>query len=204
MSFLPPLLLHYFVTYRCNCRCRFCDIWQIPAPQKFHANVEDVFRNLYDARRLGVRFVDFTGGEPLLHDDLPDMLKYAKKLGYQTTVTTNCLRYVKESGRLRGWVDFLHFSLDALDARQHDALRGRSVFDQVMHSLDVARDLGESPDLLFTVSSENINQIVPLADFALALGSMLVVNPVFSYASVPDIEIALLKRLESYAARPYV
>jgi organic radical activating enzyme len=176
----------------------------MPTSQQQHAKLDDVFKNLRDARKLGVRFVDFTGGEPLLHVDLPEMLRYAKKLGYHTTITTNCLRYEHKSERLRGLVDFLHFSLDALQARQHDTLRGRSTFDQVMHSLDVARDLGEKPDLLFTVSSQNINQIAPLADFARALGLMLVVNPVFSYASVTELDVALLKKLESYASRPYV
>ena len=48
-------------------------------------DMEDILdnarQNLRDLKRLGVRVVDFTGGEPLLHRQLPDLLREAKQLG---------------------------------------------------------------------------------------------------------------------------
>lgn len=200
----PPILLHYYITLRCNCNCRFCDIWKIPTRKSDDADPAQVIRNLRDARELGVRFVDFTGGEPLLHEKLPDMLAEAKRLGLRTTITTNTLLYPQKAATLRSLVDFLHFSLDALHAEKHDAIRGRHTFDQVMRSIDAARALGEKPDLLFTVDENNIAELAPLARFAQALQLVLVVNPVFSYSGIAAPQTSLLRTIERYNAKPFV
>ncbi|MCU0353574.1 MAG: radical SAM protein, partial [Cytophagales bacterium] len=59
-----PVLCNYYLTYRCNATCGFCDIWERPSP---YATPENVLKNLTDLKRLGVKVIDFTGGEPLLH-----------------------------------------------------------------------------------------------------------------------------------------
>ncbi len=202
MNLLPPILLHYYITYRCNCRCSFCNIWRTDNSED--ARLKDVIQNLQDARKLGVRFVDFTGGEPLLHKDLPQMLAFARKIGYKTSVTTNCKLYPKRAKELKNKVNFLHFSLDSLVAEQHNKLRGANVFDDVMKSIDMARSLGERPDLLFTITNGNANQLSLLSEFAKRCGLMLIVNPVFSHTSTHDLDIDLLKQIERFRYRPYV
>ena len=199
---MPPILLHYYITERCNCRCAICDIWQ--KPSSGDARLPQVVENLKSAKRLGVRFVDFTGGEPLLHDDLPAMLTAAKKLGLQTSVTTNGVRYAQFAEQLAGRVDYLHFSLDALDESRHNALRGRGLFRRVMENIDLARQLRETPDLLFTVTENNLDQLAPLVGFAQALGLMLIVNPFFSYALPHRPQSELLQQIERFAAAPFV
>ena len=72
-----PVLCNYYVTYRCNAKCSFCDIWERPSP---YVNLKNVKENLKDLKRLGVQVIDFTGGEPLLHRELPLFLDYAKEL----------------------------------------------------------------------------------------------------------------------------
>lgn len=203
MKRLPPLLLHYYITERCNCRCTFCRIWKIPAKKSEDASLSCVLENLRDARQLGVRFVDFTGGEPLLHDQLPDMLFAAKRLGLRTSVTTNCLCYIERSAELKGLIDFLHFSLDALCAETNDQRRGRKTFTDVMQSLDRARQLGERPDLLFTVDHQNFTFLNPMAEFAKSLGLVLVINPLFSRAVVNH-DVDLIRIINHFAAQPFV
>lgn len=204
MTFLPPILLHYYITERCYCRCSFCDIWKIPANNTYDAKIDDVLQNLRNARRLGVQFVDFTGGEPLLHNELPVMLREAKSLGYKTSITTNCLQYEKRAEEVAGLVDFLHFSLDGLTAQKHDAVRGQRAFTYVMTSLDRARELEETPDLLFTVNRDNIDHFEPLVEFAQRLGLMLIVNPVFAYGEFDQSDVPVLRQIERFAAAPFV
>ncbi len=199
---LPPILLHYYITERCNCRCRFCELWRKPGAGD--ARPDDVRRNLAAARNLGVRFVDFTGGEPLLHGDLPAMLRYAKELGLLTSVTTNGLLYAEAARRMAGLVDFLHFSLDALDESLHNELRGRDAFAEVMQNIDLALSLGETPDLLFTLTPENRRQLRPLVRFAQTLGLMLIVNPLFSVDQPHQVQTDLLAEAEAFAAAPFV
>ena len=116
-----PILCNYYVTYRCNAKCGFCDIWEKPSPL---ITLEDVEKNLKDLKKLGVKVIDFTGGEPLLHTQLKDFLQIAKDNRFLTTVTTNGLLYPKRAGELKGLIDMLHFSLDSSIAEEHDKMRG--------------------------------------------------------------------------------
>lgn len=195
----PPLLLHYYITLRCNCNCSFCDI---QAPKE--AEYKKVIQNLRDARKSRILFVDFTGGEPLLHPRLPDMLSEAKSLGYKTSVTTNGLLYTERARELAGLVDFLHISLDSLDAEEHNTIRGRSVFDAVMRSIDTARQIGEHPDILYTVTPQTIAQLSRMVCFAQSLQLMLLVNPIFTRSPHLKLKPYHFKKLERYAAVPYV
>ena len=177
-----PVLCNYYVTYRCNATCSFCDIWERPSP---YVTLDNARQNLRDLKKLGVRVVDFTGGEPGLHPQLPDLLREAKQIGLITTVTTNALLYPKQAERLRGLVDMLHFSLDSPVAGEHDQSRGVRCFDKVMESIAIARQLGERPDILFTVFERNVHQIRRMhEEICLPNDLMLILNPVFEYNTV--------------------
>ncbi len=199
-----PILLHYYITERCNCRCTFCDIWKTAPPRSADAKLEEVERNLAEARMLGARFVDFTGGEPLLHPALPRMLQTAKMLKFKTSVTTNGLRYPRRAVELRGLIDFLHLSLDAADAPTHDALRGKAVYDAAIESLETADKIGERPDILFTVTPENLDQLEPMRKLAAHYRVMLIVNPVFSLTSEHGLAESALQHIESFSRRRWV
>ncbi len=200
-----PILCNYYVTYRCNARCVFCDFWQRNDYKRTpDARLKDVIANLRDLRQLGVIFVDFTGGEPLLNRDLPLMLKEAKTLGFITSVTTNTLLYEKRAREIRGLVDILHFSLDSLRPEKHNALRGVPVFEAVMRSIRLAKDLGEQPDLLFTVTEANYKELPELAAFAQKERLMLVTNPVFSYFGNPGASEQVVQFVEKFQHTPFV
>jgi MoaA/NifB/PqqE/SkfB family radical SAM enzyme len=177
-----PVLCNYYVTYRCNATCGFCDIWERPSP---YVTVSSVEQNLRDLRRLGVKVIDFTGGEPLLHRQIDQLLALAKKMGFITTLTTNALLYPKYAERLAGKVDMLHFSLDSPVKEEHDRSRGVSCFDAVMQSIRIAGSMGERPDILFTVFEHNIHQVRQVWEgVCLPNNLVLILNPVFDYKEV--------------------
>lgn len=177
-----PVLCNYYVTYRCNATCSFCDIWEKPSP---YANLQTVAKNLDDLKRLGVKVIDFTGGEPLLHRQIDQLLAIAKEKKFITTLTTNGLLYPKYAEKLRGKIDMLHFSLDSPHKEEHDAGRGVACFDFVMESIRIAKTLGERPDILYTVFEHNIHQIEALwREICLPNDLVLILNPVFEYNQV--------------------
>jgi len=200
-----PVLCNYYVTYRCNATCSFCDIWERPSP---YVTIENARENFRDLKRLGVRVIDFTGGEPLLHRQLPALLAEAKQQGFITTVTTNGLLYPKQAESLRGLVDMLHFSLDSPNADEHDKGRGVRCFDKVMESIAIAKTFGERPDILFTVFEHNIDQIEAMySTICQPNGLVLILNPVFSYNTVDTggaLSEAALQELSNWGNRPGV
>jgi MoaA/NifB/PqqE/SkfB family radical SAM enzyme len=138
-----------------------------------------VFRNLYSARKSGCSFVDFTGGEPLLHQELPAFLKEAKRIGFITSVTTNCLLFKKRAQELDNLIDLLHFSIDSSDASEHNRIRGVDCFDHVIDSISEAKKYRLVPDLLFTYTNENIDRADGIYTIAKNNKLMMILDPVF-------------------------
>lgn len=198
-----PVLCNYYVTYRCNATCSFCDIWERPSP---YITLENAKSNFKALKKLGVKVVDFTGGEPLLHRQIDELLREAKKAGLITTITTNGLLYPKYASRLRGLVDMLHFSLDSPNRDEHDQSRGVKCFDKVMESIQIAKSYNERPDILFTVFENNIHQIQQLWDeICLPNDLVLILNPVFEYNQVgAQLSTEALQELREWGKRKNV
>jgi MoaA/NifB/PqqE/SkfB family radical SAM enzyme len=196
-----PILCNYHITTRCNARCTFCHIYK---EKNRSVRKDDVIKNLLDLKKLGIRFIDFTGGEPLLHPDIPEMLQTAKQLGFITTVTTNCILYPRRAHELRGLIDLLHFSLDGPSPKVHDRIRGASCFHLVMESFAMARDLGERPDILYTVDDTNLSALNDMIQIAIKLGLILLVNPVFSYFGNPGVDRDTIQTILSAGSQPNV
>jgi MoaA/NifB/PqqE/SkfB family radical SAM enzyme len=178
-----PVLLHYYITNRCNSRCTFCSIWQ--DRPKFDADIRDVEKNLHDAWNAGCTFIDFTGGEPLLHKDLPKFLDIAKKIGFITSVTTNCILFPERAAELGGKIDLLHFSLDADSSEMHDSIHGVKSYDLVIKSVSIAKKYHLTPDLLFSYSNENIDHFKGVAHFAHRKRIVVILDPLFTLTG-PD------------------
>ena len=196
-----PVLCNYYVTYRCNAKCGFCDIWEKPSP---YVSLENAEQNLKALKKLGVNVVDFTGGEPLLHREIDRLLGLAKKYGFITTLTTNGLLYPKWAEKIKGKVDMLHFSLDSMDKDKHDTGRGVACYDFVMKSVTLAKALGQRPDILFTVFEDNVHEISEIYDYCQKQQLLLILNPVFNYSDVATgkpLSTTTLTTLNSWAGK---
>src|SRR6266542_4899677 len=80
-----PMACNYYVTTICNAKCGFCDIWDGPARDKPKLlPMDQSARIIAGLKQIGVRYIDFTGGEPLLARDLPHLLRTAKNIGIKT------------------------------------------------------------------------------------------------------------------------
>lgn len=200
-----PILCNYYLTYRCNAWCDFCHFGDHARfRDSRHARTDDVLRNIGQLRNLGVRFIDLTGGEPLLHPDIDVIARAAREAGLMTSITSNGLLYPKWAERLRGLVNLLHFSLDSADRMQHDRMRGVACFDAVLESLSIARRLGETPDLLFTVTDENVGQLEAVYTIAREHNTLLLLNPIFGYFREEALADATLDTIERFARKPRV
>jgi MoaA/NifB/PqqE/SkfB family radical SAM enzyme len=110
--------------------------------------------------------VIFLGGEPTMHKDLPEAVRYAKKKGLAVTVDSNgyllhdFLDHVGSDD-----VDFLSFSLDGPTPEVNDPIRGEGVFEVCVANIKKAVASGFNVSLIYTVSAKNIHhleQMIPL------------------------------------------
>ena len=193
------LLCNYYVTYRCNAFCEFC---HFAAHENFnstpYAKLEDFKFNIEQIAELGVKFIDLTGGEPLLHKDIHLMAEYAKSFNMQTSITTNALLYPKFAEKLAGKIDLLHFSLDSPDEEEHNRIRKVDCYKQIFKSIEIAESVGEFPDILFTVTDETYLKLPRMHEIAANHDLVLLVNPVFSYFGNPGLSDKAIDYIENY------
>jgi MoaA/NifB/PqqE/SkfB family radical SAM enzyme len=113
-------------TYRCQCRCPHC--YSNAPDRREHIELETgAWKSVLDqAKELGVLEATFSAGEPLLRDDIADLVRHAHDIGLLTRISTNGLLLtrervaeLKEAGLTQCGV-----SIDDADPEVHDRLRG--------------------------------------------------------------------------------
>jgi uncharacterized radical SAM superfamily Fe-S cluster-containing enzyme len=121
---INAFLCNYYVTYKCNAYCEFCHFSNHDLFKNVNnASLEDFEKNVEEMAELGVKFIDLTGGEPLLNKEIHNMANFAKKKKMQTSITTNTLLYPKFADKLAGNINLLHFSLDSPNEEEHNKIR---------------------------------------------------------------------------------
>ena len=110
--------LRISVTPRCNFRCSYCDPLGMGHKDPLGTvSVKDVSRVIDAAVSLGLTSVRFTGGEPLLRKELPEMIAYAKDAGVEDiAITTNATLLKRRLPELlAAGLHRVNISLDAVD-----------------------------------------------------------------------------------------
>lgn len=194
-----PFFAILYLTYRCNSRCRYCDIYNRNMVDNPITNWILVLNQLYSA---GVRFVSFTGGEPLLYREVEKILAHANHLGFHTTVITNGINFSSIYNKLNNYIDDLIFSLSTIDREEYKKERGIDAVEKVKEAILLAKSNRFDPTVLATVDNENIFQIEPLARWCLSHDIVLVIGPVYEYFNNSELEKDYLKYIE-YILKKY-
>lgn len=182
---MPPILANYYLTYKCNSRCVYCDIPVKPENIRIkETKPEVIIENLAAMKRLGVKVVDFTGGEPLIYPHLPKVLRAAKEMGFFTSIANTGTLYPRMAEQIKGLVDDLKFSLSTTDPAAYKAERGIDGFKKVVESIKLAKSLGEQPSIISTATPESIFGMEKVIRLAQDLGVVVLLGPVFDYVSM--------------------
>lgn len=194
-----PLFWVGKVTYRCNCRCRFCSIWRRPPGGEL--GTEGAKSVVRQAAALGAVFATFEGGEPLLRADLPELLREARRCGMVPSVITNGLLLPERMGELEGLADVMTISLDGI-GDTHDSTRGvAGAFEGVRAAVSAAKASGGTRVFLnSTVSRSNLHEIEALADFAMRQEVPISFCPVTNFKGAEDLRLDR-RELSAFASR---
>ena len=128
-----PLNIMLAVTDRCTGRCNYC---AIPSRKTPEMSLPQILCLLVEARGLGCQRLGIWGGEPLIRQDLGQIIAHAKDLGMFVTVDTNGHLLPKRDEALAR-VDHLNIALDG-DRAAHDAGRGEGSFERTMRGVEHA------------------------------------------------------------------
>jgi cyclic pyranopterin phosphate synthase len=161
--------LRVAVTDRCNLRCIYCMPRGIPScadPDKLIGK-EALERLLRVALKYRLRKIRFTGGEPLLREDIAQLVHSAKRLGAaDVSLTTNGLFLKGKARELKAaGLDRVNISLDSLRPGRYAELTGGGSIDRVFEAIMGAEAEGLSPIKINVVPLRGINDD-EMAEFA--------------------------------------
>ncbi|WP_327687137.1 radical SAM protein [Streptomyces sp. NBC_00467] len=166
----PGLLqsARFYITFRCNSLCGYCNVWQDDKFKGYEELTLERARQILDEMyALGVRYVDFTGGEPVLHPHIDGIVQYAKSLGMTVEITSNGIRFAKHIDAIVPYVDTMNVSLDTLRPDRYREIRGVPTLDR---ALDVIRRIAATGSgnlkLICVVTRENRDEVEDLLRFA--------------------------------------
>jgi len=176
----PLLNLRVIVTDECNYRCLFCHIegepLDSPIPPGMARSLGYLSLDEYSlvaeaASRIGINKVKFTGGEPLLREELPEIVNIFKEYGSfeDLSLTTNgyLLRSLSEWLREAG-LDRLNVSLHTLRPEVYKFITGVNAHQIVLQGIEKAIQTGYRQIKINMVVMKGVNDIeIPdMIDFA--------------------------------------
>jgi len=172
-----PLAMTIALTYRCNLRCRYCQIWKEVGPELSTSQVLAAVDELHAA---GMVRLGLTGGEPLLRDDFGDIVSHARELGLFTTVFTNGALVPGQLPHLRQ-LDAVLLSLDG-PREVHDAVRGRGAFDGAIEAIRLLHRERVPVWTNTVLTSHNIDHVDFVLDTARRFGALAAFQPIFEHS----------------------
>ena len=147
-----PLFVSWAITRQCNRRCAYCGLWENNPAGELSTRAA-LF--IIDALgKLGTKVISFTGGEPLLRQDIGRLLAHAHAKGIETKMNSNG---DLAKARIDELVDLDVLTL-SLDGPQdiHDAIRGEGSYHNVMQAAQAARSCGIKIEFATVITKANI------------------------------------------------
>ncbi|MFC1511837.1 GTP 3',8-cyclase MoaA [Candidatus Latescibacterota bacterium] len=172
----PPVSLRISVTNRCQARCLYC------TPEKYlRRNLKEVIsleEILRFVRALNRRYelekVRITGGEPLLRDEVLDLISTLSNLGIEDIALTTNGQLLKEKARAlkKAGLKRVNISLDSLNPVPFKRLTQGCTLTRTLAGIDTALNLGLTPVKINMVVMKDINdgEIEDLAHFGIEKG----------------------------------
>lgn len=169
----PPLWLLAELTYRCPLHCAFC---YNPVNYTDHARELDTAQwldVLRQARALGAAQLGFSGGEPLLRDDLEELVGEASRLGFYTNLITSGIGLTDQRlGALKAaGLDHIQLSFQDSTQELNDFLSSTRTFDLKQRVAASIKRHGFPMVLNCVLHRYNLPHVDKIIDMALAMGA---------------------------------
>jgi MoaA/NifB/PqqE/SkfB family radical SAM enzyme len=160
------------LTNRCNLRCQHCFDERHAASGDL--SLEIVEKVVQEGRDCGIDHLAFTGGEPTLHRQFPEIISRVCDAGYAFSFVSNGTNFTRVYPLLllqRRWFAGVTFSLDGACEETHDRLRGQGSYRSVMQaaSVCVLKDLPFTFNMVLT--AQNRHEAGDMVRLAKSLGS---------------------------------
>jgi SynChlorMet cassette radical SAM/SPASM protein ScmF len=173
----PLNQIYFYLTEGCNLRCRHC--WIAPKYESegnsYPALDLDLFKTIIEqAKPLGLTGVKLTGGEPLLHPQIEEILEVIRKEDLSLNVETNGVLCTPElASKMAACKNpLVSVSLDGTDAETHEWVRGvEGCFETALKGVQNLVETGLRPQIIMSIMRRNKDQMESVVRLAERLGA---------------------------------
>lgn len=165
-----PFVLSHGINASCNLSCRFCEYWKRPGKEM---STPEILQMLDEAHDFGIGIYNAWTVEPLLREDLPQILQHAKSLGLVTSLITNGLLLKRRAHEL-GHLDLLSVSVDGI--KSYKELRGIDL-QVILEGIRAAQQAGHEILMNCVISGKNVGELEDLVHLAESLGCWISFEP---------------------------
>ena len=156
-----PYTLVAELTYRCPLRCPYCSNPVDWARRKSELDTADWCRVFGEAEELGVVQLNLTGGEPLVRDDLEQLVAEARRLDLYTNLITSAIPLTRARlAALRAaGLDNVQISVQDVTATASDRIAGYPSFDRKLEAARWVKELGMPLTINTVLHRENLHRV---------------------------------------------
>jgi len=154
------------MTRRCNLRCIHCYSSSQNIRYGNELTPAEAKAMIRDLATFGSPVILFSGGEPLMHRDLPELARYAVDQGMRAVISTNGTLITRQNAAAFKEIglSYVGVSLDGMKVT-HDHFRGvEGAFDTAMNGIRTCRDLGIKVGVRFTINRHNVEDVPAIFD----------------------------------------
>ncbi len=174
-----PLVLSHAINSRCNMKCEFCEYWKQSGPEM---TLQEITRLLDEAKDFGIMIYNAWTAEPLLREDLPQILQHARELGIVTFLITNGLLLEKRVEDLTE-LDYLSVSVDGINS--YKEIRGVDFKTKILPGIIKAKRSMKNPILMnCVISGRNLDDIEELIRLAAELEVTIAFEPMYEFSGI--------------------
>jgi len=164
--------LFWECTTRCNLNCIHCGSDCSKDSANIDMPADDFFKAIDTIKYKSQNFtVVFTGGEPLLRNDLEFCGKELRKRGFKWSIVTNGYLYNKQRhiSLLNAGIGALTISLDGLKESHNWLRKNKKCFDKVLNAIDLATSSNRiNFDVVTCVNQKNFNELEQIRDLLIS------------------------------------
>lgn len=171
-----PVVIVWNITNRCNLNCLHCHQSSTRSPSERELTTKEAFKIVDKLSNAGLSILTFSGGEPLVRNDIFDVIKRATDNGIYCTVASNgILMKPKIVEKLCNvGVHRVEIGLDGANAETHDFLRNkRGSFKATVKGIQNCVKYGNFEEIAITSTlyKSNVKEIPKIIDVAESLGA---------------------------------
>jgi radical SAM protein with 4Fe4S-binding SPASM domain len=157
------------LTSACNLSCRYCGGLSQSHPQREALPKEYVFNVLDSGREYGCKYLALTGGEPLLHPDLTEIIRYGESKGYSIQILTNALLFNEEMCKTLSKFSSLtvRVSMESAQEGLFEYFRGRGTYQKFVEAINHLQGARIPLSVGYAVYPENLNTLVEGAEWSI-------------------------------------